>query len=100
MIVQVISSPVCPWIGGPSSKSSSRSPEPDDRVDHHRGNDREDEMQIAITNQNVKAIRPACCEASSGSQVGTTATAVATPPAISASPKSATMEPLRIRVGA
>ena len=23
MIVQVISSPVCPWTGGPSSKSSS-----------------------------------------------------------------------------
>ena len=57
-------------------------------------------MQIAITNQNVKAMRPASCEASSGSQVGTSATAVATPPAISASPKSATMEPLRIRVGA
>src|SRR3954466_11051668 len=43
-------------------------------------------MQIAITNQKVKAIRPACCEASSGSHVGTRATAVATPPAISASP--------------
>ncbi len=57
-------------------------------------------MQIAITNQKVKAIRPACWEASSGSQVGTSATAVATPPAISASPKSAAMEPLRIRPGA
>ncbi len=57
-------------------------------------------MQIAITNQKVKAIRPASRDASSGSHVGTSATAVATPPAISASPKSATMEPRRIRFGA
>ena len=64
------------------------------------GSIRSQAEQFYGTNQNVKAMRPASCEASSGSQVGTSATAVATPPAISASPKSATMEPLRIRVGA
>ena len=57
-------------------------------------------MQIAITNQKTKSMRPASREASLGSHVGTSATAVATPPAISPIPKSATMEPLRIRFGA
>ena len=57
-------------------------------------------MQIAITNQMTKWMRPASREAAIGSHVGTSATAVATPPAINASPKSATMEPLRIRFGA
>jgi hypothetical protein len=57
-------------------------------------------MQIAITNQKTKSMRPASREASLGSHVGTSATAVATPPAINPIPKSATMEPLRIRFGA
>jgi hypothetical protein len=45
-------------------------------------------------------MRPASREALSGSHVGTSATAAATPPATNAIPKSATMEPLRIRFGA
>ena len=57
-------------------------------------------MQIAITNQKTKSMRPASRDASSGSHVGTTAAAVAMPPAINPIPKSATMEPLRIRFGA
>src|SRR5262245_62157243 len=54
-------------------------------------------MQIAITNQKTKSMRTASCEAATGSQVGTSATAAATAPAISPIPKSAKMEPLRIQ---
>jgi hypothetical protein len=57
-------------------------------------------MQITTTNQMTKWIRPASREARYGRQVGTSATAAATPPATSPIPKSATMEPLRIRFGA
>jgi hypothetical protein len=45
-------------------------------------------------------MRPASFDAATGSQVGTSATAAATPPAINPIPKSAKMEPLRIRDGA
>ena len=40
--VQTISRPVLPCVGGPSSSSSGRGAEVDDRVDDHRRDERED----------------------------------------------------------
>src|SRR5256885_16498643 len=57
-------------------------------------------MQITIVNQKTKSIRPRSLEASGGSHVGRTATAVAMPPATRPIPSKARMEPLRIRAGA
>ena len=57
-------------------------------------------MQIPITNQNTKSIRPRSLDASSGSQGSKTAIAVVMPPAAVPMPSSAKMEPLRIRGGA
>src|SRR5712671_2558361 len=57
-------------------------------------------MQITIVNQKTKSIRPRSLEASGGSHVGRTATAVAMPPATRPIPSKARTEPLRIRAGA
>src|SRR6266576_3704882 len=57
-------------------------------------------MQITIVNQKTKSIRPRSLEASGGSHVGRTATAVAIAPATRPIPSKARMEPLRIRAGA
>jgi hypothetical protein len=57
-------------------------------------------MQIAITNQKTKSIRPASREEGVGSHGSSTATAAAMPPAITPIPISVRMEPLRIRDGA
>src|SRR5215471_11529017 len=54
-------------------------------------------MQMIVTNQKTKSIRPASREAGVGIQGRSTATAVAIPPAITAIPIKATTEPLRIR---
>ena len=54
-------------------------------------------MQIPITNQKTKSIRPRSLDASSGSQGRRTATAVAMPPATMPIPSKPRMEPLRIR---
>ena len=99
--VHVISRPVCPWIGGPSSKSSSCGPEVEDRVDHHRGDDREDhdadrdhepEDEVDATGLARGVLRQPGRHERDGS--GDTARDQLP------IPKSATMEPLRIRVGA
>src|SRR5438094_398968 len=52
-------------------------------------------MQITVTNQKTKSIRPASRPAGCGSQGGTSASAVATPPATRAKMTSWTTDPRR-----
>ena len=57
-------------------------------------------MQMTIVNQITKSMRVASLEAWTGSHVGSTATAVAIPPATTPMPTSSRICPLRIRQGA
>ncbi len=99
-IVQAISRPVCPWIGGPSESSSGAARKTTTEYRMAAATTAKMTMQIVTTNQNTKSIRPASFEAETGSQGMASATAAAIPPETMPIPSSDAIEPLRIRFGA
>src|SRR5256885_3155965 len=93
--VQRISSPVCPWMGGPSESSSGFA-----RTSHTANTltaatIEKTKMQMPVTNQKTKSIRPASRDAGCGSQPGINGKADATAPARTPITISWTIEPLR-----
>src|SRR5437762_9172744 len=75
--VQRISRPVCPWIGGPSESSSGLTRNFQTAYTLTAATMEKTKMQIPVTNQKTKSIRPASREAEQGSQFGSNATAAA-----------------------
>src|SRR6266511_2105305 len=93
--VQAISSPVCPWIGGPSESSSGFARNFHTAITLTAATIEKMKMQIPVTNQKTKSIRPASRDADWGSQSGISATADAIAPASTPITISWTIEPLR-----
>src|SRR6266545_1206879 len=93
--VQTISSPVCPWIGGPSVSSSGFARNFQTAKTLTAATIEKTKTQIPVTNQKTKSMRPASREAELGSQLGTSATTEATAPAKTPITISWTIEPLR-----
>src|SRR5918912_934499 len=93
--VHVISSPVWPWIGGPSDSSSGAARNFQTEYAIAAATTAKIAMQITVTNQKTKSIRPASRPAGCGSQGGTSASAVAMPPATRAKMTSWTTDPRR-----
>src|SRR5207253_2593681 len=95
MAVHVISSPVWPWIGGPSDSSSGDARNFQIEYAITAATTAKIATQITVTNQKTKSMRPASRPAGVGSHPGTSATAVATPPATRAKSTSWTTDPRR-----
>src|SRR5438034_10790272 len=74
--VQAISRPVWPWIGGPSESSSGLRRKFRTAYVVTAATIAKMKMQIPVTNQKTKWIRPASLDAGSGSQLGKIARAV------------------------
>src|SRR3954447_20113676 len=93
--VQTISSPVWPWMGGPSESSSGFARNFQMQKTVTAATIEKTKMQMPVTTQKTKSIRPASREAGSGSQPGMSANAEATAPAKTPITISWTIEPLR-----
>src|SRR5438270_6178178 len=93
--VHVISSPVWPWIGGPSDSSSGAARNFQTEYAITAATTAKIATQITVTNQKTKSIRPASRPAGVGSQPGTSASVVAAPPATRAKRTSWTTDPRR-----
>src|SRR5438093_13142964 len=79
--VHTVSSPVWPWIGGPSESSSGFARNFQTAKTLTAATIENTKMQIPVTNQKTKSMRPASREAGLGSQLGTSAKTEATAPA-------------------
>jgi hypothetical protein len=93
--VQAISRPVWPWMGGPSESSSGAARNFRTAKMLTAATIAKMKMQIPVTNQKTKSIRPASSDAEAGSQLGIRATADAIPPASTPIKISCQIEPLR-----
>src|SRR2546423_7151544 len=93
--VQRISSPVCPWMGGPSESSSGLARNFQTANTLTAATIEKTKMQMPVTNQKTKSIRPASRDAGCGSQRGIKAKADAMAPARTPITISWTIEPLR-----
>src|SRR5918911_2428313 len=93
--VQVISSPVWPWIGGPSDSSSGAARNFQIEYAITAATTAKIATQITVTNQKTKSIRPASRAAGCGSQPGTSASVVAAPPATREKRTTCTTDPRR-----
>src|SRR5919202_4458861 len=93
--VQTISRPVCPWIGGPSVSSSGFRRNLKTAYADTEATIAKMKMQIPVTNQKTKSIRPASFDAGVGSQPGTSASVSPAADATAAKRISWTIEPLR-----
>ena len=89
---------MCPWIGGPSESSSGLTRNFQTEYTITAATIEKTKMQIPVTNQKTKSIRPASRDAELGSQSGMSATADATAPARTPITISWTIEPLRTDV--
>src|SRR4029077_5910152 len=92
---QTTSTPVWPWIGGPSESSSGRTRNLISEYAITAATAANTAMQIPVVNQKTKSIRSRCLEATGGNQGISTATSVAAPPNRTPSPTSWRIEPLR-----
>src|SRR5262249_51053877 len=95
--VQTISRPVCPWVGGPSEPSSGAARKFTTEYRSTAATSAKIAMQMIVVNQKTSSMRARSFEATGGSHVMSSATAVAIPPATMPSPIRERMEPLRIR---
>src|SRR5690349_21271900 len=93
--VHTISRPVWPWIGGPSESSSGFARNFQTANTLTAATIEKMKMQIPVTNQKTKSMRPASRDAGSGSQPGISANAEAMAPAKTPIKISWTIEPLR-----
>src|SRR3989440_5349843 len=93
--VQRISSPVWPWMGGPSESSSGLARNFQTANTLTAATIENTKMQMPVTNQKTKSMRPASRDADCGSQPGMSANADATPPARTPITINWTIEPLR-----
>ena len=93
--VQRISTPVWPWIGGPSESSSGFTRNLISEYAITAATSANTAIAIPVVNQKTKSIRSRCREATGGSQGMSTATSVARPPNRTPSPTSWRIEPLR-----
>src|SRR5437879_6366884 len=93
--VQKISRPVWPWMGGPSESSSGFARNFHTAKTLTAATIEKTKMQMPVTNQKTKSMRPASRDAGSGSQPGMRANADAIAPAKTPIMISWTIEPLR-----
>ena len=89
--VHAISSPVWPWMGGPSVSSSGRARNFQTEKRITLQTTAKMKMQMPVASQNVKSMPSRCSEALTGSQGMSTATAVVAAATIAATTASWTI---------